>query len=95
MEFRGAAVKITAPANGASVSGTVSIVRQVFPSVTWINNYIDGGYFTSLLPFTFSWNSATLANGLYNISTRASVAAVRNLALILSQFPWPTSQLEM
>jgi hypothetical protein len=95
MEFRGAVVKITAPANGASLSGTLSIVTQVFPSVTWINISIDGGYFTSLPLFTFSWNSATVANGVHNISTRASVAAVRNLALILSQFPWPTSQLEM
>jgi hypothetical protein len=88
-------VKITTPANGARVSGTVSIVTQGFPSVTWISIYIDGGYFTSSPPFTFSWNSATVANGVHNISTRASVAAVRNLALILSQFPWPTSQLEM
>jgi len=95
MEFRGAAVKITAPANGASVSGTVSIVTQVLPSVTWINIYIGGGYFISLPQFAFSWNSATVANGVHNISTRASVAAVRNSALILSQFPWPTSQLEM
>jgi len=66
-----AAVEITAPANGSSVAGTVSIVTQVSPSVSWINIYIDGSYFTSSPPFTFSWNSATVASGVHNISTRA------------------------
>jgi hypothetical protein len=65
------AVKITAPANGASVSGTVSILTQVSSAVTWINIYIDGGYFTSSPPYTFSWNSTTVPNGSHTISTRA------------------------
>jgi hypothetical protein len=65
------AVKITAPANGASVSGTVSIVTQASSAVTWLNIYIDGQYFASSPPYTFSWNSTTVPNGSHTISTRA------------------------
>ncbi len=65
------AVKITAPAAGATVSGTVSIATQVSASVSWINIYIDGNYLASSPPFTFSWNSTTVANGSHTISTRA------------------------
>jgi hypothetical protein len=46
-------------------------VTQVSPSVTWINIYIDGGYFASSPPYTFSWNSTTVPNGSHTISTRA------------------------
>jgi hypothetical protein len=65
------AVKITAPANGASVSGTVSIVTQITAGVSWINIYIDGNYFASSPPFTFSWNSTSALNGPHTISARA------------------------
>ena len=65
------AVKINAPANGATVSGTVSIVTQVSSAVSWENIYIDGNYFASSLPLTFSWNSTTVTNGTHTISARA------------------------
>jgi Bacterial Ig domain/Kelch motif len=65
------AVKLTAPATGAVVSGTVSILAQVTCDVSWINIYIDGSYFASSPPYTFSWDSATVANGVHTISTRA------------------------
>jgi len=65
------AVKITGPANGASVSGTVNIVTQVSSSVSWINIYIDGNYFASSPPYTFSWNSISVPNGSHVISTIA------------------------
>ena len=64
-------VKITAPLNGATVSGTVTIKAQVASNVVWINIYIDGGYFASGPPYTFSWNSASVANGTHAISTKA------------------------
>ncbi len=64
-------VTITSPADGASVSGTVSIVTQVTSSVSWINIYIDGNYFASSPPYTSSWNSTTVSNGSHTISTRA------------------------
>jgi hypothetical protein len=67
-----AVVKLTAPANGATVSATVTIVAQVSrPLVDWINVYIDGHYLASGPPFTFSWNSTTVANGVHTISTKA------------------------
>ena len=63
-----AAVVITSPANGATVSGTVSIATQYqSPPVTWENVYIDGSYLASSPPSTFSWNSATVANGAHTI----------------------------
>ncbi len=64
-------VKITAPANGATVSGTVTVTAQVASNVVWINIYIDGGYFASGPPYTFSWNSKNVANGTHAISTKA------------------------
>lgn len=65
------AVGITAPATGAALSGTVSIVAQVTPQVSWINIYIDGNYFASSPPYTFSWDSTSVPNGVHTISTRA------------------------
>jgi hypothetical protein len=72
-------VKITSPANGASVSGTVSIVTQVSSSVSWINVYIDGNYLASSPPFTFSWNSTTVPNGTHTISSTAFSSSGANL----------------
>ncbi|MBF6568292.1 MAG: DUF1929 domain-containing protein [Candidatus Binataceae bacterium] len=64
-------VAITAPAGGASVSGTVTIATQFASSVTWINVYIDGNYFASSPPSTFTWNSTTVPNGSHTISATA------------------------
>jgi Domain of unknown function (DUF1929)/Bacterial Ig domain len=64
-------VKINAPANGATASGTVSIATQVSPSVVWINVYIDGKYLVSSPPYTFSWDSTKAANGSHTISAKA------------------------
>jgi hypothetical protein len=49
----------------------VSIVTQVTSAASWINIYIDGSYFASSPPLTFSWNSITVPNGSHTISTRA------------------------
>jgi Big-like domain-containing protein/galactose oxidase-like protein/Kelch motif protein len=64
-------VKITAPSNGATVSGTVTITTQMDSSAVWENIYIDGSYFASSPPSTFSWNSTTVANGAHTISAKA------------------------
>jgi hypothetical protein len=64
-------VKITAPTNGSTVSGTVNIAVSVSSSVVWVDVYIDGAYFASSPPYTFSWNSATVANGSHTISVTA------------------------
>ena len=61
-------IQITAPASGAKVTGTVSIVLVKATGVSWANVYVDGGYFASTPPGTFSWNSTTVANGAHTIS---------------------------
>jgi hypothetical protein len=65
------AVKITSPVNGATVSGTVSTTTQASSAVVWDNVYIDGQYFASGPPYSFSWNSAPAVNGSHTISARA------------------------
>jgi hypothetical protein len=63
------AVQITAPLNNATVTGTVTIT--LVKSASWANVYIDGIYYASTPPATFSWNSATVANGAHTISANA------------------------
>jgi hypothetical protein len=59
---------ITSPANGASVSGTVSVVVQYASPVDWLNFYVDGTWVASSPPYTLSWNSTDVANGQHSIS---------------------------
>ncbi len=54
-------------ANGATVSGTVSIVTTKSSKVEWENIYIDGNYLASSPPTTFSWDSTTVSNGSHTI----------------------------
>ena len=62
------AVAINAPSNGATVSGTVSIVTTKRGSkVQWENIYIDGNYLASSPPTIFSWDSTTGSNGSHTI----------------------------
>jgi hypothetical protein len=63
-----AGVAITAPANGATVSATVAVTVFKATGVTWADLYIDGSYFASTPPSTFSWDSTTVPNGLHTIS---------------------------
>ena len=50
-----ATVAITAPTQGARVSGTtVTITVAKSSNVSWENVYIDGAYFASTPPMTFS-----------------------------------------
>jgi chitinase len=65
------AVTIKAPANGATVSGNVSIATQVTTGVSWTDVYIDGTYLTSSPPYSFTWNSASVADGSHTISVTA------------------------
>jgi hypothetical protein len=65
-------VQIAAPPSGASVSGpAVAITVQVAVGVTWANVYIDGTYFASTPPSTFSWNSTSVPDGTHTISAAA------------------------
>lgn len=65
-------VAITAPANNATVSGSVSIVVVAQqPPVSWVNLVIDGNYITSSPPLTFSWNTAAYSNGPHTVEADA------------------------
>src|SRR5260221_10125619 len=41
---------------------------------TWINVYIDGQYYRSGPPTSFTWSSTSVANGTHTISARAYAA---------------------
>jgi hypothetical protein len=66
---------ITAPANGATVSGTVNITATASgPSgVAKVEIYIDGSLATTLTssPFTFAWNTTTVVNGTHTLLSKA------------------------
>jgi hypothetical protein len=71
-----ATVTITAPADGAMVSGTVNITLQVSPSYTGADIYLDGGTIGSVSPDTTPANTirldtSRLANGPHTIMATA------------------------
>ena len=72
-------VSVTAPANGATVSGTVAVSAGATDNVgvTKVEFYLNGVLQTTLAssPYSFSWNTAAVANGVYVISAKAYDAA--------------------
>src|SRR5438270_5406656 len=71
---------ITAPANGATVSGTINVTATASDNVgvTKMEIYIDGALKTSntnLTSLTYSWNTTTAANGAHTITSKAYDAA--------------------
>jgi leucyl aminopeptidase len=67
----GQAVKVTSPANGATVIGAIIIDTTLGSNAQWENIYIDGNYLASSPPTTFQWNSRSVANGSHTISAEA------------------------
>jgi hypothetical protein len=64
---------ITSPANGATVSGQVTIATQESTTVSWINVNADGVWFasnspTASRPYSVTWNSTKVANGGHTLS---------------------------
>jgi hypothetical protein len=71
---------ITTPANGATVSGTISVTATASDNVgvTKIEIYIDGvlkGSNTNATSFTYSWATTTATNGAHTIQSKAYDAA--------------------
>jgi hypothetical protein len=70
---------ITAPANGATVSGTVNVTASASDNVgvVKVEFYIDGALKSTVTtaPYTFSWNTTTVANGSHTIVSKAYDAA--------------------
>lgn len=66
----GGVVTLAAPANNASVSGSVAITATAAVGVSWVNIYVDGTYFASSPPFTFTWDSSAVGNGAHTLTVR-------------------------
>ncbi len=64
-------VKITSPANNATVSGTVIVNASVAAKVWWAKLYIDGADGPVSPPYSFSWNSTTVPNGSHTLTVKA------------------------
>ena len=76
------AVSMTAPANGASVNGTVTVTANATDNVgvTGVQFKLDGANLGSVVTgagpaFSYSWNTATAANGIHTLTAVASDAA--------------------
>lgn len=72
-------VSITAPASDSTVKGTVYVAANATSSVRVrrVEFYINGQLkrTDTLSPYTYSWNTTSIANGLYSITARAYDAA--------------------
>src|SRR5947199_148816 len=74
-------VSITAPANGASVVGTTVVVSATASDnvgVVGVQFKLDGanlGAEDTASPYTFSWNTTTVSNGVHSLSAVARDAA--------------------
>src|SRR5207253_202578 len=70
---------ITAPANGATVSGTTTVTATASDNVgvTKVEIYLDGALQTSCAssPCNWSWNTTASANGSHTLSSKAYDAA--------------------
>jgi phosphatidylserine/phosphatidylglycerophosphate/cardiolipin synthase-like enzyme len=70
---------ITAPASGATVSGTITVTATASDNVgvTRVELWVDGALATTdtASPYSFSWNTASLANGSHTLQSRAYDAA--------------------
>jgi hypothetical protein len=70
---------ITSPANGATVSGTTTVSANASDNVgvSRVELFVDGSLHSSdtTSPYSFSWNTTTVANGGHSLQTRAYDAA--------------------
>ncbi len=70
---------ITAPLNGATVSGTTNVSATASDNVgvTKVEFYLDGALQSTdtTSPYAWSWNTASAANGAHSLTTKAYDAA--------------------
>jgi hypothetical protein len=70
---------ITSPANGSTVSGTITVQASASDNVgvSRVELYVDGSLAgtDSTSPYSFSWNTASVPNGSHGLQTRAYDAA--------------------
>jgi hypothetical protein len=71
---------ITAPLNGATVSGTVSVNASASDNVgvTKVEFYLDGALKSTdtTSPYSWSWNTTTATNGSHSLTSKAYDAAL-------------------
>ena len=69
------AVSLTAPVNNATVSGTVTITANASDNVgvVKVEFYQDGALLSAgnVTPYSYTWNTSTVANGSHTLSTKA------------------------
>jgi PKD repeat protein len=73
-------VSVTAPAGGATVSGTVTVTASASDNVgvARVQFYLDGtalGAADTAAPYTVSWNTAGVSNGTHTLTAQAWDAA--------------------
>ena len=72
-------VSISSPANGATVSGTISVKANASDNVgvSLVSLSVDAVLVSSssVSPYTFPWNSASLPNGIHTLMVTAKDAA--------------------
>jgi len=68
-------VSLTTPVNVSSVSGTVAIAASASDNVgvSNVEFYLNGAiiYASNVAPYTYNWNSTSVANGSYTLIARA------------------------
>jgi hypothetical protein len=68
-------VSLTAPANGATLSGTVSLTASASDNigVSKVEFYDNGTLLSAgnVAPFSYSWNTASVANGSHTLTAKA------------------------
>ncbi len=72
-------VTLTAPASGATVSGTVALTATATANATYgltiteVEFMVDGTTVGTVMtsPYTFNWNSTTVANGMHSVTATA------------------------
>ena len=66
-------LNITSPTNGSSVGGTVTITPSYLYTPNTMKFYVDGVevYSTNTSPYTYNWDSTTVANGEHVLEVRA------------------------
>ncbi|WP_162605085.1 Ig-like domain-containing protein [Geomonas oryzae] len=68
-------VSLTSPGNNITVNGTVSIAANATDNVGvsrvefYLNNALLGA--TNMAPYAYSWNTQSIANGVYNVTAKA------------------------
>jgi len=75
-------VSLTAPADGATIGGTVSVTAAAADNigVSRVEFYLDGNLQSTVTtaPYTWSWNTGAVANGAHSATAKAYDAAGNN-----------------